>query len=403
MCCLLNVSQLVSEATRVTPDTKTLIDYILCSMCDLHLETCVVKTCLSDHYLVKTTLNSVVDHSHKSITCRSFKSFDENQFKYDLESKLNELDYSVTDINELWLSWKNIFISTCDIHAPLTTFRVKDRQHPWVDQEIVQKMRKRDNLHKTADANNDNVLYDKYRKVRNEINYDIKTSRKNYITNMINRNNVKEGNIWEAINLVRGKKLSNAIPKDLSCEKINDCYAEVGEQLASTFPDTPPLWKGPTSIYDFSFNSVMDDEVLTQLSMLENKSKTDVLGIDSKLLFISRFVITASLTKLFNISLINGIVPLEWKKARVTPIFKGKGDKNDCGNYRPLSVISFIAKILEKCIQKQLLFYLEQHDFITVDQSAYLKCHSTLSVLHKVTDNWLQAIDDNLINGVCFF
>ena len=81
MCCLLNVSQLVSEATRVTPDTKTLIDYILSSMCDLHLETCVVKTCLSDHYLVKTTLNSVVDHSHKSVTCRSFKSFDENQFK----------------------------------------------------------------------------------------------------------------------------------------------------------------------------------------------------------------------------------------------------------------------------------------------------------------------------------
>ena len=122
----------------------------------------------------------------------------------------------------------------------------------------------------------------------------------------------------------------------------------------------------------------MDDEVLTQLSMLENKSITDVLGIDSKLLFISRFVITASLTKLFNISLIKCIVPLEWKKARVTPIFKGKGDKNDCGNYCPLSVISFIAKILEKCIQKQLLFYLEQHDFITVDQSAYLKRHSTL-------------------------
>ena len=68
-----------------------------------------------------------------------------------------------------------------------------------------------------------------------------------------------------------------------------------------------------------------------------------------------------------------------------------------------MSVIGFIAKILEKCIQKQLLFYLEQHDFITVDQSAYLKRHSTLSVLHKVTDNWLQAIDDNLINGVCFF
>ena len=98
-----------------------------------------------------------------------------------------------------------------------------------------------------------------------------------------------------------------------------------------------------------------------------------------------------------------GVVPVDWKNARVTPVYKGSGSKDDCDNYRPLSVIYNVAKIMEKCIQKQVLSYLEEHSFITVDQSAYLKNHSTQITLHKANDNWLNNIDDGLINGVCFF
>ena len=84
-------------------------------------------------------------------------------------------------------------------------------------------------------------------------------------------------------------------------------------------------------------------------------------------------------------------------------IHKGSGSKDDCGNYRPLSVICHVAKIMEKCIQKQVLSYLEEHSFITVDQSAYLKNHSIQATLHKATNNWLNNFDDGLLNGVCFF
>ena len=54
------------------------------------------------------------------------------------------------------------------------------------------------------------------------------------------------------------------------------------------------------------------------------------------------------------------------------------------------------------CVQKQLLKYLEYYDFITPDQSAYLKHHSTQTVLHKAVDRWLEGINDGLINGICF-
>ena len=94
--------------------------------------------------------------------------------------------------------------------------------------------------------------------------------------------------------------------------------------------------------------------------MLENKSKMDVLGKDSKLLYISRYDIVISFTKIFGISVTTGVVPDECKTARLTHVYNGKGStgNNDCGNYRPISVIPFIEKILEKCIQHQFLCYL---------------------------------------------
>ena len=84
-----------------------------------------------------------------------------------------------------------------------------------------------------------------------------------------------------------------------------------------------------------------------------------------------------------------------------TSLFQGKGSKDDNSNYHPVSVISFIAKILEKCVKRQLMECLQCHDFITPDQSAYLQNHSTQTVLHKAVDGWLESMNDGLINEVC--
>ena len=106
---------------------------------------------------------------------------------------------------------------------------------------------------------------------------------------------------------------------------------------------------------------------------------------------------------LVNSSLVKCTVLNDWKKARVTPLYKGKGSKDDANSYRPISVISHFAKILEKCVQYQLMSFLSKHDMITPDQSAYLRHHSTQTALLKVTNQWYENIEDGLITGVCFF
>ena len=89
------------------------------------------------------------------------------------------------------------------------------------------------------------------------------------------------------------------------------------------------------------------------------------------------------------------IIPPDWKLATITPIYKRKGDTSEECNYRPTSVLSYVAKLLEKQVHFQLLHYLELHSFITPYQSAYLKKHSTVTRLHRVVDDLCENIDDN--------
>ena len=76
LCSLLDLKQLVKTATRVTLNSKSLIDFILSSFQNHHSSTSVVKTSVSDHYLVKTDIITSVSHLHQTIKCRSFKNFD---------------------------------------------------------------------------------------------------------------------------------------------------------------------------------------------------------------------------------------------------------------------------------------------------------------------------------------
>ena len=78
-----------------------------------------------------------------------------------------------------------------------------------------------------------------------------------------------------------------------------------------------------------------------------------------------------------------------------------QGDLDFEGNYRPISVIGHIARLVESLVCSQIIHYLESHDFISHDQSAYLKRHSTQTSLHRVIDDWLENINEGELTGAC--
>ena len=123
--------------------------------------------------------------------------------------------------------------------------------------------------------------------------------------------------------------------------------------------------------------------------------------MDVKLLIIASSIIAPSLAHVFNLSLSSGIVPSDLKLARVTPLYKGKGDLSEMGNYRPISVIPHLGKILEKSVKYQLMAYLTEHRLITDYQMAYMKGRSTQTAMNYISNKFLSNINNGLYTCAC--
>ena len=114
-------------------------------------------------------------------------------------------------------------------------------------------------------------------------------------------------------------------------------------------------------------------------NMKENKSP-GVDGISPKILKETVDQIRSPLAHVFNMSLKEGIVPLEWKEAKIIPLFK-KGSRNKSVNYRPMSLTSVICKLLEAIIRDHMMDFLNKHKLINPSQHGFIKARSCLTNL----------------------
>ncbi|CAB4043950.1 Hypothetical predicted protein, partial [Paramuricea clavata] len=140
------------------------------------------------------------------------------------------------------------------------------------------------------------------------------------------------------------------------------------------------------------FREITEPEILGLLQGLIASKASGIDGISAKILKIAAPAITPSIVSIFNQSIATGIFPSDWKVARVAPIHK-TGAKHDMENYRPISVISIIAKIMEKLIHNQLYDYLIASNLLTNSQHGFRPCHSTTTALLDITNRWYQNMD----------
>ena len=144
----------------------------------------------------------------------------------------------------------------------------------------------------------------------------------------------------------------------------------------------------------------------TSLSVLDFAlvpRKVDIIGVDG---IPSRFLKACPLgfgrivTSLINKSISEGTFPALWKRAIVTPIPKKKCDA--LTDYRPISVLPVVSKILERVIHNQLTIHLLVNELLSDSQSGFRAGHSTQDVLLHVTEKWRQDIDEGRYVGAGF-
>ena len=111
--------------------------------------------------------------------------------------------------------------------------------------------------------------------------------------------------------------------------------------------------------------------------------------------------IARSLTKIFNVSITSEQFPSEWKAARVIPIFK-KGQRTMLDNYRPISILPVVSKLMERILHDQMFDYLMNENILSEHQYGFRPSHSTTTTLLDCTNEWYVNMDRGLYNLVVF-
>ena len=179
--------------------------------------------------------------------------------------------------------------------------------------------------------------------------------------------------------------------------RLNTYFTTIASKLVAKLPPPSGLFgtEHITAFYsnlgvcedDFKLATVSTDEVFKKLSTLHQHKATGHDKIPPRFLRDSAASIAPIITHIINLSIKQGHVPQDFKLAKVTPLHK-KGSKLDPGNYRPISILSSISKVMEKIIYEQVAEYLEKNSLIYEFQSGFRTSHST--------DTWLLYLNDRI-------
>ena len=251
----------------------------------------------------------------------------------------------------------------------------------------------------------------------NQANNAIKHAKKRYYSDNLIASKGNPRKTWDLINELSSRntsKSSNILeiqvdnrtistPGDMA-EAFNDHFTNIAQVLAQEVPAVevnPEFYLSHTDKV-FCLKTPSLDIVFNLLRKIDEKKATGLDMIPSKLLKMAASIVAPSLTAIFTKSIITGIYPIEWKTARVTPVFK-KGVKSNLNNYhRPISVIPAVSKVFEKIVYDQLYQYLNDNKLLSSCQSGFRSLHSTLTALLEAPNSWSVNIDNGFLNRVVF-
>ena len=128
-------------------------------------------------------------------------------------------------------------------------------------------------------------------------------------------------------------------------EHFNQYFSTTGSTLCNVLPDR--LITNSQTGPSFVFEKIQLMSIVNQLKQLKLNKAAGVDNILCRLLRAAADTIAPSLTYIYNLSLSTGAFPNEWKTTKIVPLFK-VGERSYIGNYRPISILPIVAKILEK-------------------------------------------------------
>jgi hypothetical protein len=399
-----NIKQHVSVPTHTLGNT---IDLLLTRSSDCGINNIrVIDQQLSDHFVVHFSLAITRQpRPTKIVSTRSYKKIDLDALKSDIRNSRLSTTTS-TDPDELAHEYNEAISSLLDQHAPLKTRTVVIRPlAPWYDEEVKTLRTERRKAERRWRKSGLIVHQEIFKNVKDQLTNTIKSKKKSYVQDKITSADQSQKALFQCMNELLFKSNVNSLPTNIPPEdqpnKFCNFFLEKIEKIQSIFTTTEDECVQNTT----PCQHLLDFDLATpeEIKKIILKSPTKSCTLDPFPTFLLKDCldeVAPIITAIVNASITSGRVPELFKKAVVTPLLKKSSlDPDVLANYRPVSNLSFISKILEKVVSKRLDSHKTAHDLYEPFQSAYRAGHSTETAVLRVQNDILRAIDD----GNCVF
>ena len=369
-----------------------------------HNECLLRSTCLdyglkSDHIAVLYRLD-ITKPAVQPVTTqfRSISKIYKNSFKQDLAQSITLLT-PITD-------FKRQLHRVLDKHTPLCHRTVCQRKPtPWFSSiaeqfcKLKRERRRAERCWLKSKLTVHKQIYENIKRKFTDLVNNAKTAFYSY--KIQTSNSCKE--LFHNFSAILGKKNSTPLPSSLDSDDIPQAFSEYFTNKFITIRNGfPPL--NPTVVMDKSGKLLQTFTPVTEQFVSEILQKTvpkscDLDPIPTELLYENLDVLLPIITNIINISLASGFVPPDFKTAVVKSLLKKTSpDQNVLKNYRPISNLPLLSKILEKVVLRKHLAHLQENNLCNPFQSAYRAGHSTETALLRVVNDLLNAMDEDKIS-----
>ena len=425
---LFGMIQVVTEVTRRSYRngilSESTIDVVMTN-CYSDFANCkVLDDRIGDHETLNFELNfkvpkadkfkciNIRDHSKKNIESLNYFLGKLSDYTFIINSEnLDAAVYGFNEhINNAYLKFCPSKIIKCNSHYLFNPSKeLLNNIH--IKKKLYRKYKKAKK--KNPQSNKCKKLWDEYKDFKNKSV--TKISRRDRKQNTVNDLKTKSAKndlkgIWKTIKLSSNLSTKNSgknARNDLDVEILNKFFTSVGKSIQDKLPSS-----NGDSFFDFmpdsnslegidAFNEITEEAVLEYISSLANdKSINDNIPVK-----IFKCIVPSIITPITHIikkSLSIGIMPAPCKRALITPVYKGEGDKLDPGNYRPISILPLLGKCIEYFVNQNLMEYLTNNNILSDRQFGFRKDNSTTYLMLELFDKIYSSKEKGKIPAILF-
>lgn len=357
---------------------------------------------LSDHFPI--FVRCVVDKPAaeiKLIACRNIKGINISQLKNDVLSTINER--TVSDVAGMIDNYNSTLSNVLSMHAPRTVKKVAIRnQSPWYNGEIRALKSSRRQAERRWLKSRLAVDWDMLQQKRSNYNQMCNKTKENYFKAKIEENKGDQKALFNIISAVKKDSKTLVLPSHSCPSELANNFADFFEEkvikISQMFPQVSVLPHPipPEGVKLLTSLQPTTEKELRKIIMNGNSKGCCLDPIPTPMLKSMVDVLLPWITEIVNASISQSYVPDNLKMSSVTPrIKKPSLDAEQMKNYRPVSNLPYIAKLVEKVVVNQLDRHLLENDLYASHQSAYRKHHSCETALVKICNDIQWALDSN--------